>query len=530
MALWKRLLGGVALVAVTAGASAYWRINRSGPALVSANPAIKLVEKACPKSFAPARCGVVIAPLDYTNPAGKSIEISFIHYPAVGFGNHPTFQTIIGGPGNSLEGEVGGTVTPLRLIFYNRPILLIDPRGTGRSSPILCDAYRQPKLIPLDFSLMQPCADQIGSDIEYYTTENTARDFDRVRQALGINELDLYGMSYGSNLAAVYASRFPNHIRTLGLDGAYPLKTFDAFPQSYHETMVRQFKRFCEQNSTCKTDELMSALTWAVTELRKAPRPLNIPVNDGRVYYKPLQLNAELLAGLAVDFPRKDYDEKSSKPMWHLPFIASLLKAYQQKDWGDMEQLALNRLSFTKKQVTLLAPGIPLFAAIACRDDLVPWKRTSNIDQRRLEYKANAAAYDAQHPGAFAPFTAAEWGMRKGGIALGMNTALIGCRVQKTPLPAQPDLTYTWPASLPVLVLNGDHDIQTPNMEAGRAAMQFKSAQFARFKHHGHGILAESICAAMLVSEFIDKRRVADPMKCLEADPANLSLQRETVK
>jgi hypothetical protein len=34
----------------------------------------------------------------------------------------------------------------------------------------------------------------------------------------------------------------------------------------------------------------------------------------------------------------------------------------------------------------------------------------------------------------------------------------------------------------------------------------------------------------MLVSEFINKKRVADPMKCLEADPANLSLEREAIK
>jgi hypothetical protein len=43
MTMWKKILIGVTLAAVVAGGTFYWRISRSGPALVSADPKIKLV-------------------------------------------------------------------------------------------------------------------------------------------------------------------------------------------------------------------------------------------------------------------------------------------------------------------------------------------------------------------------------------------------------------------------------------------------------------------------------------------------------
>jgi pimeloyl-ACP methyl ester carboxylesterase len=51
-------------------------------------------------------------------------------------------------------------------------------------------------------------------------TTNTARDMDRLRQALGLATISFYGMSYGTVLGTVYGELFPTHLSTMVLDGA----------------------------------------------------------------------------------------------------------------------------------------------------------------------------------------------------------------------------------------------------------------------------------------------------------------------
>jgi pimeloyl-ACP methyl ester carboxylesterase len=497
MALWKKILGGVALAALVAGGTYYWRTTNSG------------------------------APLDYNNPTGKTIEVGFIRYPAIGFGSTPTLQMIGGGPGSAITDEVKEGLSPqLRLALHNRSLLFIDPRGVGLSTRLDCSAFRNLKGHSEEPSLKQLCIDQLGPDVEHYTTENTARDFERVRQALGIAELDLYGFSYGTHLGSVYTSLFPKHIRTLGLDGALPATTFTPFHPENYVTMKRQIQQICERSGECMAEDVLEALAWATDELRKAPRPLDALVKKDRAYKQPLQLDVATLAAMAASDPQPSEDEKTGSLIWRQPFISALLKAYKQKDWADLDALAAIRLSLPKKQLEdpMFLGELALFNVIACRDWTVAWKRTSTIEQRHLEYKASAAAYDKENPNAFAPFTAAEWGMRRGGN--GIWESFINCPVQKTPLSSLSERTFTWPDSLPVLVVNGDYDFQTVNEDAEIVVAQFKSAQFARFKHHGHSILPSSMCAVQLLREFLDNKRVADPMKCYEADAAPVSIKK----
>jgi pimeloyl-ACP methyl ester carboxylesterase len=396
-------------------------MNRSGPALASVDPTIKLIEKPCDKAFAPARCGVVIVPLNYNDPAGKTVEVGFVNFPAVSFGSNPTLQLIGGGPGdpitNHLKESGSAAIAAIRLVFRDRSMLYIEPRGIALSTRLDCPAYRSLKVHPEDPSLKQLCADQIGPDTQHYTTENTARDFEQVRRALGIAELGLYGFSYGTNLSAVYASLFPKHVRTLGFDGAMPLTTQKPFEPEHYAAMKRQMQQFCERSAQCKTDEVFQAIAWAANELRKAPRPLGALAKGDRFYLQPLQLDAATLAGLTVDWPRLIEDEKTEASAWRLPFISALLKAYRQKNWAELEALTADRLSTKKTEANdpNLQYTYTLLHTISCQDWTVPWKRTSTVDQRQLEYKINAAAYDRENPNAFAPFSAAEWGMRRGG-------------------------------------------------------------------------------------------------------------------
>jgi hypothetical protein len=115
-----------------------------GPLACVCRPTIKLIEKPCGKAFALARCGVVIVPLNYDDPMGKTVEVGFVSFPALDFGNNPTLQLIGGGPGDPITNhwkESGSAaIAAIRIVFRNRSMPFIEPRGIALSTRLDCAA------------------------------------------------------------------------------------------------------------------------------------------------------------------------------------------------------------------------------------------------------------------------------------------------------------------------------------------------------------------------------------------------------
>ena len=67
----------------------------------------------------------------------------------------------------------------------------------------------------------QDCLQQMGSSfLANVGTASAARDMDVVRAALGESQINYLGFSYGTELGAAYAERFPDRVRAMVLDGA----------------------------------------------------------------------------------------------------------------------------------------------------------------------------------------------------------------------------------------------------------------------------------------------------------------------
>ena len=62
------------------------------------------------------------------------------------------------------------------------------------------------------------CGDRWGWLLPHMSTENSARDMDRIRAALGESKISYLGYSYGTYLGAVYATLFPERVKRLVLD------------------------------------------------------------------------------------------------------------------------------------------------------------------------------------------------------------------------------------------------------------------------------------------------------------------------
>jgi pimeloyl-ACP methyl ester carboxylesterase len=111
-----------------------------------------------------------------------------------------------------------------------RDLVLVDQRGTGGSHPIRCAFYGPPDSLQSflgDFTppaAVRRCRERYGkdSDVSQYTTSIAVDDLDEVRAALGAEQVNLVGASYGTRAAQEYMRRHPTRVRSATLFGLVP--------------------------------------------------------------------------------------------------------------------------------------------------------------------------------------------------------------------------------------------------------------------------------------------------------------------
>ena len=95
-------------------------------------------------------------------------------------------------------------------------LVLIDPRGTGRSGAINCpDLQNGFRNYPAFQTAVESCGRQLGAAADRYGSGDVALDVEDVRKALGYDQIDYYGFSYGPVPEQGYAARFPQHVHAL---------------------------------------------------------------------------------------------------------------------------------------------------------------------------------------------------------------------------------------------------------------------------------------------------------------------------
>jgi pimeloyl-ACP methyl ester carboxylesterase len=183
-------------------------------------------------------CSSLRVPLDWAHPDGRQISVGLTELPPA----DPAHSRGVlffnpGGPG-------GGTRQILReyadlwfpaAIRRNFEIVGVDPRGVSPSSPsIRCTLPLRDReitttpstkagylrLLGYERRVGRGCLRRTGPLLKHDDTVSAARDFDAVREALGVEKVSWFGVSYGTILGATYAHLFPSHVRAAVLDGA----------------------------------------------------------------------------------------------------------------------------------------------------------------------------------------------------------------------------------------------------------------------------------------------------------------------
>ena len=176
-----------------------------------------------------AKCGTLEVFEDRTAGTGSTISLNIAVIPALSRSpkTDPLFA-FNGGPGGASTDLADMADGPLRRIRQERDIVLVDQRGTGESGPLNCASDEPDSLLFLtdivtwSVNELKKCLDGYEADTRLYTTPIAMDDIDEVREALGYDQINLWGGSYGTRAALVYMRRHPQNTRAVIIDGLAP--------------------------------------------------------------------------------------------------------------------------------------------------------------------------------------------------------------------------------------------------------------------------------------------------------------------
>jgi pimeloyl-ACP methyl ester carboxylesterase len=182
-------------------------------------------------------CATVRVPLDYSHPDGRTLSLTISRATATG--GAPSQGDLVvnpGGPGGSGLALAGSVFAQLPDgVRGSYDVIGFDPRGVGRSEPSMSCVpnYFQgprPDFLPTSKAQEQTwltrtasysaaCGAKYADELPYMRTIDSARDMDRIREALDQPKISYYGLSYGTYLGAVYATAFPRRVGRMVMDG-----------------------------------------------------------------------------------------------------------------------------------------------------------------------------------------------------------------------------------------------------------------------------------------------------------------------
>ena len=237
----------IAAVAASASLAAMATISIPAQAEPVKRPAI--TQEDCPEyvNKPGTSCGRMDVPMDYSNPDGKKISVGFIKAAATKPEKRRGVLFINpGGPGGSVyhqfttvEGYPDTTPRWPKEVREEWDIVGVQPRGLEGSTKLECEEVNAGPIDQIQRSgglIKDACDAKMPGYAATLTTENTARDWDQVRQAMREEKISIYGNSYGTVLGSMYATTFPEHTDKVVLDSGYN-------PDNDHSEQVDGFRK-----------------------------------------------------------------------------------------------------------------------------------------------------------------------------------------------------------------------------------------------------------------------------------------------
>jgi pimeloyl-ACP methyl ester carboxylesterase len=415
-----------------------------------------------------ARCGTLVVPENRAEPKGKQVSLHVAVIPALRTQAEPDALFVLsGGPGQAASDFYVAMSQALVRVRRDRDIVLVDQRGTGRSNALNCPLPNDADLTETDPALVQDytrkCLATLPGDPRFYTTSIAVRDLEEVRAALGYEQIDLYGVSYGTRVAQHYLRRYPQRVRALVLDGVVPpqLALGPHIPVEAQRALDALFAR-CANSAAC--NEAFPTLPEQFRRLREHLRnaPLELSIHDP-ITAAPMKVRfgiAELNGVVRL----LSYSDEAASTLPLLIHEAQLARR--------AEPLAAQYEMIKRNMQDQLAYGMHF--SIVCSEDAPRWTGD----------EVTSEALQATYIGA--DFMAA------------MNAI---CDVWPRG-PVDRDFYEPLKSDVPVLLLSGENDPVTPPAYAEQILGGLPRSKHIVLRGQGHGQLAVG-CMPRIVAGFI---------------------------
>ncbi|MCC6147132.1 MAG: alpha/beta fold hydrolase [Anaerolineaceae bacterium] len=431
------------------------------------------------------RCGYLIVPEEYKNPAGPSIRVAIAIIPTYQPNPQPDPVVMLqGGPGGStIYTYTTQLFTPGANFKSNRDIILLEQRGTLYSQPALtCPEIIEETIRTLNQDLtpeensqlyeqaLLTCHNRLikeGVNLSAFNSLENAADIESLRTALGYKQINLYGVSYGTLLALHTMQYHPQGIRSVILDAVVPtqINFLLESPRSQQRAFDKLFSS-CASVEDCDQyyPDLEKIFQDTIKNLQDKPAEITITdFDNGNTY--PAKLNGDSFRSAVFQM------------MYITEIIPLLPKVIYEASDGEF--------GFLQRILSLLTidrtMSYGMYYSVLCAED------------------ADFSAGDIQVGG----LTPASAETEKEGILSFLRT----CQQWDVALLSEAN-DQPVKSSIPTLILNGDFDPITPPAFGQAAAETLKNSYTIIFPTGGHGAAFTSDCANNIMQEFLE-----DPSK-----------------
>jgi pimeloyl-ACP methyl ester carboxylesterase len=342
-----------------------------------------LTSELCPKDLGlKAACGRATVPLDWSKPSVASTKLWYAHVPA---SEGPSTGTLIpfhGGPGEALSTIVAQFAVPFGAL-PDRDQLYVDVRGVGRSDRLDCEAFG--KETPFQIGEAQvktvaKCAEQQGTNRDYYNTVSITLDVESIRRALELPKPSLVAFSYGTWVASTYTALFPELVQATVLDGAFPLE-FDPWAGDLVNSIDKVLALHCTRTKLCSARKMRAQIKKVTADLERKPQPI-----PGR---------AELLT--STTFARITLVSLDTSEFSYFGAV----EAAVQGDYKALSELSVKELA--SEPTNPVGRSIGTLTAVSCNDYPPPFDLADDLATRRVEYQSRKSSLSQEYFGLFTP-------------------------------------------------------------------------------------------------------------------------------
>jgi pimeloyl-ACP methyl ester carboxylesterase len=441
------------------------------------------------------KCGYLTVPENRNKLSGPKIRIAVAIAPART--RRPKADPLLwleGGPGGS--GLSVATSILAKGINADRDVVFVDQRGTLKSQPLLgCANYDEfafksvdqfatdPRTGREDVSAVRACYRKWigqGIDVSSFNTPENAADMADLRIALHLKRWNVYGVSYGTDLALQLVRDYPQGIRTEVLDSVVPpqVNLANEFWPAAADGFRAVF-RSCDATPSCRAayPHLPRDLTTAVNRLNRKPLKVGV-LNPATGQPATVAIDGFQFPNLLVTF------SLTPGSFEQLPALIHEMAQRQAPQSG---------LRLVPGGVAPGLSGIGLAFTVFCGESVAyttPAQALARARKVLPGFPARVLSLTPQIPHLFAECNA--WRVRR------VNPAA------RTP-------AHT---NIPVLELSGDFDAITPFAWARLAARTMRHARIVRFRGIGHGAITWSQCGADITVGFLDRPRGGYSTSC----------------